>query len=269
MKTLGNIKRALAGLWYTTFQKCPRPSDLAAKEVIGTSKEGRDIVSYRVGSGKNTIVIAAAIHGNEVGTAKLAFYLLDHLAKQKEIPDVTYKVVPVLNPDGYSQAKSQPDFINGGRIGRFNANGVDLNRNFDTPTFTSPAKWVHGKAYQDSTEVFAGKYPNSEPETKALLSLLDRNHMSGCVMLHSAGADVLGNKVSPAPEAAAEFSGTTGYKLITDAVWQKLFQTGSLKEWCEIRNIPYIEIECSSRWDSDWKRQKTALPQVIDRFSTA
>ena len=30
----------------------------------------------------------------------------------------------------------------------------------------------------------------------------------------------------------------------------------SIKEWCDLNNIAYIEIEGSTRWGSDWKKQK-------------
>ncbi len=142
-------------------------------EVIGTSVGGREIVSYTIGNGPRVITFCGAIHGNEVGTAKLIRLLIVSLnAKQEWHADFTFHCIPVLNPDGYIMALARPDYGNGGRIGRFNANGVDLNRNFPTQDFASTSVWSHGKGYAETTEVFCGATPGSEPENAALRSFL-------------------------------------------------------------------------------------------------
>ena len=141
-------------------------SDLAAQYPtlaqtidLGQSVEGRTLRAIRItgpGTGKVGLLYHGAQHGNEGQGAMLVAYTANHLltnyATDPEIQwlvdNVEWYLLPIMNPDGYEI------------YGRFNANEVDLNRNWGGPgSGEDPAGT-------------GGPYPFSEPETTALRDFL-------------------------------------------------------------------------------------------------
>jgi murein tripeptide amidase MpaA len=112
--------------------------------VIGKSVQGRDIVAYHFGTGETELLFVGGIHGSYAwNTGAVASDLADYLKANPTIIPENLKVtiIPVLNPDGMVigngttlirtiyEVNDVPSavFVRG----RFNANTVDLNRNFD------------------------------------------------------------------------------------------------------------------------------------------
>lgn len=89
----------------------PAPPDSAYGEVIGYSVQGRPIEAQRYGDGGNVIVIVGQTHGNEDSPHELV-----EAAKAHAWSDTTVWVIDTANPDGAAVHS------------RYNANGVDLNR---------------------------------------------------------------------------------------------------------------------------------------------
>ncbi|MEJ6547711.1 MAG: M14 family metallopeptidase [Flavobacteriaceae bacterium] len=84
---------------------------------------GENIEVYRLGSGKQTILLWSQMHGNESTTTKglidfMSFLLSDSKEALAILKQLHFVIVPILNPDG---AKAYT---------RVNANSVDLNRDF-------------------------------------------------------------------------------------------------------------------------------------------
>ncbi|OTF71080.1 carboxypeptidase D precursor-like protein [Euroglyphus maynei] len=85
--------------------------------------------------GEAEIKLVGNIHGNEVVGRELLLHLIDHLLSTyhsnstiKSLVDNTrIHIAPTINPDGYENA-IEGDCMS--TIGRYNANGKDLNRNF-------------------------------------------------------------------------------------------------------------------------------------------
>lgn len=120
----------------------------------GATVQGRDLRGLVISADVNNttaepeVRLSSTIHGNEPVGAEmllnLAGYLTDHYG-QAGYEDVTYLVdhyeihlTPMYNPDGNVAAV------------RYNANGVDLNRNFLEPAGTQPVLQVengHFEAY--------------------------------------------------------------------------------------------------------------------------
>ena len=113
--------------------------DVARKQVIGYSVQGRAIPAIFIGNGTRYAIIDGSIHGNEkTGTfacLRIAELLIEYYRSdpywKSRLAQYTVIVVPVLNPDGFAKNT------------RENANGVDLNRQFPPKgTTTQPEAWA-------------------------------------------------------------------------------------------------------------------------------
>lgn len=135
--------------------------------MIGASLRGRAIACYSFGSGERRVLVIGGIHGNEFGSS-VADKLVAFLAENPSaIPRGTVvDVVAHANPDGIAVRR------------RTNAHNVDLNRNFPSRNWTR--RGAGGGAS-------AGARPASEPETRALLSLLAAHRYVRVISLHSRG----------------------------------------------------------------------------------
>jgi protein MpaA len=125
-------------------------SDALQTLEIGRSVEGRPIVAVERGTPGGTVVLViGVIHGDEDdGVA-----ILERLATAPVPPGVSLWLVESMNPDG--EVASQ----------RWNAAGVDLNRNF-------PYDW--GPIGEPGDPQYAGTGPASEPETQAIVDFVSR-----------------------------------------------------------------------------------------------
>lgn len=234
---------------------------------LGTSVQGRQIEGIRLGTGPIKLVLVGAIHGNEIGTGKLMYRLINEIVHQPElISQLTCWCIPVLNPDGLAKAQESPDYLHGGLVGRFNGHEVDLNRNFPTSRFVSRGHWNFGKNYSQSREVFCGERGGSEPETQAIIRLVQQEKIDLLWVFHNAGRDVTASTDRKAQQLAQIFSQVSGYTFFTQDDWKKLKQTGTAKEWCEEQQISYLEIEGSHRWSSDWQEQKAAIFACLEKL---
>lgn len=135
--------------------------------MLGTSVQGRAIEAVRFGppQGPPVRLILGGFHGDEPKSVDLARRLCAYLRAQGgSCPGRTVILVPVVNPDGYARRK------------RRNAHGVDLNRNFPT------ADWTAGSA---RSRFYGGKAPAEEPETQAVIRLIETVGPSEIISLHS------------------------------------------------------------------------------------
>ncbi|XP_075219947.1 carboxypeptidase D-like isoform X2 [Lycorma delicatula] len=115
---------------------------LTALYSIGKSVQGRDlwvmVVSaspYEHMIGKPDVKYVANMHGNEAVGRELMLHLIQYLVNSYNtdsyikwlLDNTRIHILPSMNPDGFEVAKEgQCD----GGIGRYNARGFDLNRNF-------------------------------------------------------------------------------------------------------------------------------------------
>lgn len=129
----------------------PVPAADAERVEIGRSVQGRPIVASRLGdpdSPRKAIVIGV-VHGNEPAGIAVTHHL--RRAWPRRLRGVDLWVVPSINPDGRARGTRQ------------NARGVDLNRNF-------PYRWrANGRR---GSRYWAGRKPQSEPETRAIRKLV-------------------------------------------------------------------------------------------------
>lgn len=153
-------------------------------ETIGTTVLGEPIRAFHVAEPgvpiTRTVLVFAGIHALEWISTETAFALLDDLIA---VPPrgVRVTVIPVLNVDG--RARSEADVrLGNNTYRRGNAAGVDLNRDFAVNA-TSTSVWRHVlPGYHTSSAV-----PLSQPESRALDRLADRERYDRSVSLHAFG----------------------------------------------------------------------------------
>ncbi len=159
--------RALAiGVTVCIAASCAhRPTDLSAAPrgvssgQVGSSVNGLPIQLWTLGEGGETILFIASIHGSENKGTSLMRDLAEHLVSNPDIMrDRKVAIVPVVNPDGFAVEK------------RFNANGVDLNRNF--PAFNRENSRRYGMSAL------------SEPEAQAIRDVLEMTQPARIVSMH-------------------------------------------------------------------------------------
>ena len=139
--------------------------------VYGKSVEGNPLTVWLPETNKPDILVLASIHGDEAETTVV---LSDALRS--------------ISPDGLKNAAILCGNVDGlARGTRGNARGVDLNRNFPTANWSPEPVYYKSRGNEpQDIELSPGEHSASEPETKALLSLLEQLKPRAVVTLHSA-----------------------------------------------------------------------------------
>ncbi len=143
-------------------------------EVLGQSWEGRPIEGFGLQGGEEgepvtspTLLLIGGTHGDERATVPLVRMFLEDMQGVAHRPCSLF-AIPCLNPDGYA------------RDSRYNAHGVDLNRNFTT-------------GWRSDSQEPSGPAPLSEPESRILKAWVMRHEPSVIVSLHWALAEIDGD----------------------------------------------------------------------------
>jgi murein peptide amidase A len=120
------------------------------------------------------VLLIGGIHGDELTSPEI---VLNWIKRLSETDANTYhwKVVPLVNPDGFFAPKPQ----------RTNANGVDLNRNFPTTDWATKAKFYWEKQVAKDPRRYPGKAPLSEPESKWLHDQIESFKPHAIVSVHA------------------------------------------------------------------------------------
>jgi hypothetical protein len=131
--------------------------DLAEVIYVGFSVQGRALLALRItgpSEVKPGVLYHGAEHGDEQAPASVVAYVANHLltnygtdpAATALVDNVEWYLMPIMNPDGYVA------------YDRWNAHGVDLNRNWDGPG--------------SGQDPWGGPFPFSEPETIVMRDFL-------------------------------------------------------------------------------------------------
>ncbi len=214
---------------------------------------GRPISGFVAGKGKKCIALIGAVHAGEAG-AELMVHAVDRLlAGQPSLFDrVRVVCLPVVNLDERERlARGCPWYL------RVNARGVDINRNF-------PTDWKnieHGYGYESDDQdamTYRGPRPASEPETRAVMSMIRKERPEAVYAFHclasicggfffAAGA-AKGDRAYEARCRAAALP--YGKALAPEVPSRELIgygcTSGSLAAWCYRElGIPAFDIEMS------------------------
>ncbi|MCM2281317.1 MAG: DUF2817 domain-containing protein [Bdellovibrionaceae bacterium] len=165
------------------------------------------------------ILVLSLIHGDELQSGSVALSWLQRL--QEIQPRNRWRVIPVLNPDGW-KART-----------RTNANGVDVNRNFPSKDWDELAMKYWKTKAQGAERRFPGKEAGSEVETKCAIKHIEDFKPDFIISIHTPlgvldfdGPKVAMPKFNPLPWVSlGNFPGSLGRYMWVD------------------RNVPVLTVE--------------------------
>lgn len=217
----------------------------------------RQAIPYIFVGNKNGqyMIVQGAMHAREHLTALLVVNLAKYLVKNQPPLLGGIYFVPMVNPDGVRLCQEGVGFVGDKRLKsnlltingssdfslwKANANGVDLNVNFD-------ANWAEGakNTFYKSSQNYVGKHPLSEVESRSLVYFTTRLKPLVTLSYHLKGEQIywdFGQKGLARhrdKRYANMISSYTGYKLVDGAG-----SVGGYKDWCiQSLSIPSFTIE--------------------------
>ncbi len=247
----------------------PTPEIAYDTYVIGESVRGLPIVAHRFGDGEQHIVIVGGIHGGyEWNTILLAYRAIDYFKTYfAALPEtVTLTIIPSANPDGQELVTGKvgsfalADLAEDTIPGRFNANNVDLNRNWD-------CQWAPSAIWRGN-EVSGGAAPFSEPETVLLRDYLLQQRPEAVIFLHSAANGVFASGCpethQPSMDLAQIYGEAAGYPVYERFSAYEV--TGDAGDWLTTQGISSISVELINHQDLDLEKNLAGMLAVLDQY---
>ncbi len=244
-----------------------------ASEVIGSSVLGREIEVYRFQPGEEKhVVFVGGIHGGyEWNTVLLAYEFIDYLDDNPDfIPEgVSVSIIPSANPDGVEMVVGQTGRFSPVDVppieettsGRFNANGVDLNRNFD-------CNWAPESTWRGEV-VSAGEEAFSEPEARVIRDFVENSKPDAVIFWHSAAGAVFGSECNDGilPNTLGimnAYADASGYPAVPSFDFYEI--TGDVEGWLASIGIASITVELTTHNDLEWDKNLAGARAVLTYF---
>ena len=211
-----------------------------ASEVYGKSFEGNSLTVWLPETVAPKILVMASMHGDESETT----IVLSEALRSISTENLKNAAILCANPDGTVRGT------------RGNARGVDVNRNFPTDTW-SPEPVCYKSRKDDAQDIALspGEGPGSEPETAALLALIDSLKPRAVITLHAALACIDDADDSPLGKWLAERS-----NLPLDPV--KYSTPGSFGSWAQEHRLNLVTYELEAA--SPYELKDRHVPILID-----
>jgi hypothetical protein len=208
----------------------------------------------QVGDGPRKLVVVGNAHGGpEANTYQLTSELSAHFQASPELvpPSVRLFFIPSLNPDGLALGT------------RFDAAGVDLNRNMNTNLDACPENdWsttVQG-AYGTISDT-GGPYPDSQYEARLIRAfLLDA---AGAIFIHSNAGLVFPAACEHAPSIALAQTYAAGAGYTYSRFWPNYSITGGMHDWAGSLGIASITPELVSGDQPEFPANLAGLTAVL------
>lgn len=231
-------------------QQTKLPQELPSRastrwQVLAESVEGRPIEMTTLGRGSEKILLVGPLAGDEVAGIGMIDKLVDFLEQSPEkLGPVELTLIRDPNPDGNA------------RFQRENSRGVELNRNFpaaDWEKIPHQSRWISGRT------------PSSEPETKALVQLINRLEPDRLVVLQADRQQTGVAQVGTPTDWAAWIAQHSELKELPP---KSVALSGSLASFASRdRNIPTLVmiIPAEAAAQRNWNRFGPALLSSLNR----
>ena len=242
---------------------------------IGNSVLGKELFCIKLGDGDKKVFINASHHGKEWITSMLVMCMLEKLCFlyvnknsiysfdiEKICKATSLYICPMVNPDGVdlsingltedippitktrliSYNNNSKDFIGKWQA---NANGVDLNHNYDAGFSKGKALEAKEGIFTPGPTRFSGHHPFSEPETLALSAFTKSLMPDVTVSYHAQGEEIYYDYEGLAPQLskkmAFDMAQISGYKACEP---EGMASFSGYKDWAiEKLHIPSFTIE--------------------------
>lgn len=241
-------------------------------KVVGESVEGRDIESFTYGNGNTHLLFVGGIHGGyEWNSVLLAYRFIDYLDKNpKIIPNnIKVSVIPSANPDGVYEVINKEGRFSGLDVpinasfadGRFNSNGVDLNRNFN-------CKWEPTSMWRGQ-KVSAGDEPFSEPEARAIRDFVTNNNLNAVIFWHSKANTVYASEcengiIPETLDIMNVYADAANYRSVESFDAYEI--TGDAEGWLASIGVPAITVELETRNTIEWTRNLSGIKSLLSYY---
>lgn len=242
---------------------------------VGETPFGKPLVAILVGNRDRMICCVGAVHAGESGPEILLTALRKILSDNPgAFDECGIAILPTVSADNREEmANGAPWYI------RKNSRGVDLNRNFDADW--DSVDYSYGLSSDDpKSPTYRGPYPNSEPEVKALIRLMEAVKPKAVFSYHFL--------CSICTDRLVSYGGARDDKAFVDKLdeisieYSKAFRTavhapersfkttelicsaGSLIAWLYKRGIPAFDIEMSGDLEEMFPSKKDkSTPDAI------
>ena len=276
------------------YKKAPEPvaPDTAdiKHEIIGKSVEGRDIEAYIYlprpvstgaeadgkagGDGNTRLMFVGGIHGGyEWNSVLLSYQFMDYLEENPTVipQNLTIAIIPSANPDGLYKVIGKegrftisdvPTKEQALGTGRFNARGVDLNRNFD-------CKWKPESTWQNKV-VSAGSGAFSEPEAAAIRDFVSKYNPAAAVFWHSKANAVYASEctkgiIPKTLDIMNAYAEASGYKAVKS--FDEYEISGDAEGWLASINIPAITVELKTHETVEWEQNLAGIKALFNYYT--
>jgi predicted deacylase len=245
------------------------PIPALTRAVIGTSVQGRQIESYTYGSGTTHLAFVGGVHGGyEWNSVVLAYTFMDYVEAHPELlpVGVMVTVIPNANPDGVFKVVGKEGRFAATDVpagdasaGRFNANKVDLNRNF-------ACKWQSEGTWRGA-KVSAGTAAFSEPEARAIRDFVLKGKPDAVVFWHSQANAVYASECTAGilPETLTimnAYAKAAGYNPV--ASFDAYPVTGDAEGWLASIGVPAITVELSTHESVEWEKNLAGIKALLN-----
>jgi hypothetical protein len=196
---------------------------------------------------------------------------MDYLEAHPDVvpTDISVTVIPSANPDGVFKVIGKEGRFTNSDVpvgistvpGRFNANNVDLNRNFD-------CKWQPKSTWQNKT-VSAGSAAFSEPEALAIKNLMLEQRPVVAVFWHSQSGAVYASQcedgiLAGTLDSMNVYAHGSGYPAVK--TFTAYETTGGADDWVASIGIPAFSVELTTHESIELEKNIAGVRALLDHY---
>ncbi|MCP4425444.1 MAG: protein kinase [Chloroflexi bacterium] len=229
---------------------------------IGRSVQNRVIEAVRFGAGEHSIIMIGGLHaGAAPSSVTVAQRAISYFTNNPQLipAGATLYVIPSVSSDS--------PLAPGELRGRLNANGVDLNRNWDC-RWAEDAEW-RGEVVKGS----GGPFPFSEPETQAMRDFIQEVNAAAVIFWEARAVDGLsspgacGDRTLVSGRLAQIYGLAAGYPIADFENLTDQILNGDSTNWLDLQGIPAIAVLLPDYDDDDWNNNLAGMLAVLDEYS--